>query len=61
MENLKRLHSLGFSSSDYEIKYVDQDADYTKDEKWQKLKAASSKAYAKLKEREYHLRFNIKK
>jgi hypothetical protein len=56
MDRLKELHTLGLSSCDYEVKYVDETMDYTADLKWQELKKASSKAYAKLKTREYELR-----
>ena len=45
-----------------DIKNVDEvDFDYSEDEIWQELKKESTKAYKKLKEREFILRHNIKK
>lgn len=46
----------------YTLKIVEEtDFDYSNDEKWQKLKKASIKAYIELKKREFDLRHNTKK
>lgn len=42
-----------------EIKIIDVDGfDYSQDEQWQSLKKESTKAYKKLKNREFELRHN---
>jgi hypothetical protein len=56
MSVLKRLHSLGLTSSDYEVKIVDEPQDYSSDETWCILKTESRKAYKALKKREFELR-----
>jgi len=62
MSTLKDLHSKGLiSSSDYEVKHIDEEYDYTDDPTWQQLKKESNKAYRKLKDREYDIRWNHKK
>ena len=61
MSTLKDLHSKGLiSSSDYEVKHVDEEYVYTDDPTWQQLKKESSKAYRKLKDREYDIRWKQK-
>lgn len=54
MDDLKKIHKQGIK---YELDTVDvPDFDYSKDKAWQELKSDSSKAYRKLKEREFELR-----
>ena len=59
MSTLKKLHTLGLKSSEYEVKIVDDSSfDYSDDELWQELKKDSSKSYRALKKREFDLRHN---
>ena len=45
---------------DIEVKKVEPDEyDYSDDEKWQLLKKESTKAYIKLKEREFKIRHSL--
>lgn len=49
------------SLGDHEIKNIEpKDYDYSYDEVWRQLKSESTKAYKKLKTREYDLRHNLK-
>jgi hypothetical protein len=57
MDDLLKIRKQGIK---YTVKTVDEsDFDYSKDEAWQRLKSESSKAYRKLKQREFELRHKI--
>ncbi len=58
IDDLKKLNKQGIR---YDLKLVEEDSfDYSKDDVWQRLKSESSKAYKKLKKREFDLRFKKK-